>query len=94
MILHHHEGDSEGFGLHLSGGLPPITVTYVKPGGEAGEAGVRVGDIILDVNGLNCRKKVEIAKLMELKMMVQQTSRKESVGKEHINVRQSLTKTA
>lgn len=72
MVLKQKKSSEDGFGLHLSGGLPPVTVTYVKPGGQAEKAGVAVGDVILDVNGLNCKKKVEITRLMELKMLIQQ----------------------
>lgn len=72
VVLEHKKGSEDGFGVHLSGGLPPVTVTYVKPGGQAEKAGVEVGDVILDVNGLNCRKKVDITQVMELKMLVQQ----------------------
>lgn len=53
--------------------MPPVTITYVEPRSEADQQGVKVGDIVLDVNGLNCRKKVDMAQLMQLKMLVQQT---------------------
>ncbi len=49
-----------------------MTVTYVKPGSKAEQAGLGVGDTILEVNGLNCKKKVDISQLMALKMLVQQ----------------------
>lgn len=72
VLLHCRKDSEEGLGLHLSGGLPPVTVTYVKPGGNAEQAGLGVGDTILEVNGLNCKKKVDISQLMALKMLVQQ----------------------
>ena len=53
--------------------MPPVTVTYVEPRSEADRQGVKAGDVVLDVNGLNCRKKVDMAQLLQLKMLVQQT---------------------
>ena len=88
-----------GFGVHLSGGLPPIVVTYVEPGvyiqlcgfgsllsfhslavlplpptgGEGEAAGVCVGDVVLKVNGQDCREGVAgVATVMALKMLIQQ----------------------
>lgn len=85
MVLHHKQGSEEGLGLHLSGGFPPITVTYITPGGQAELAGIKVGEVILEVNGLNCRRKVDISRLMELKMLVQQTRLEgEQTKQEHI----------
>lgn len=86
MVLQHQEDAEDGFGLHLSGGLPPVTVTYVKPGSQAEEVGLRLGDVILEVNGLNCRKKVDITRLMELKMLVQQSPAERHSEQEHIDV--------
>ena len=71
MILQQGE-EADGLGLHLSGGVPPVSVVYVSPGGQAEQAGVKIGDIVLEVNGLNCQKKVEIAKLKKMKMIVQE----------------------
>lgn len=75
MVLQYREDSKDGLGLHLSGGLPPVTVKYIKRGGQADLSGIRVGDTILEVNGINCRKKVEISQLMALKILVQQTPR-------------------
>ncbi len=87
MVLKHKEGSEDGFGIHLSGGLPPVTITYVEPRGEADLQGVKVGDVVLDVNGLNCRKKVDITQLMQLKMLVQQTPAKKTTTKQdHLDV--------
>ena len=65
---------ADGFGVHLSAGLPPIKVTYVKTGGMAELAGVEVGDAVMEVNGQSCTEGVEISKIMELKMLLQHTA--------------------
>lgn len=83
-MLHHRE---EGLGIYLSGGIPPVTVTYVQQGGIAESAGIRRGDTILDINGLNCRKRVDVSRLMELKVLVQQVSGGRDVSQDHIDVR-------
>ena len=71
VILEHRE-DIDNLGLHLSGGLPPVTVTHIEPGGQSEKAGIKVGDILLNVNGLNCQEKVGIAQLMHLKLILKQ----------------------
>ncbi len=48
-----------------------MTVTYVKPGSQAERERIRVGDVILELNGMNCRKKVDISQLLELKISIQ-----------------------
>lgn len=84
---------TDGYGIHLSGGLPPISVTYVQPGtvivvvinqsdielpgSEAESARIMMGDIVTEVNGQDCRKGVEISQIMELKTLIQQTSVKQ-----------------
>lgn len=82
-MLHHRE---EGLGLSLSGGHPPVTVIHVLTGGIAESAGVSVGDTILDINGLNCRKKVDISRLMELKVIQRSMGRKDA-SHDYIDVR-------
>lgn len=44
----------------------------IVSGGEAELAGVQVGDKVLEVNGQDCSKGMDVTKLMELKMLVQQ----------------------
>lgn len=87
VVLQHRE-DMDSLGLHLSGGLPPVTITYLEPGGQAEKAGVKVGDVLLDVNGLNCRKKVEIAQLMRFKIMIQEPPKENMDKQEQADVSQ------
>jgi C-terminal processing protease CtpA/Prc len=62
---------ADGLGFQLSGNVPPVTVVHVKPGGQAKLAGIKVGDVILEVNGINCRKRVEATQLTDLKLLGQ-----------------------
>jgi len=74
VVLQRSSGE-DSFGFHLSGGQPPITITYVKPGSIAERKGIKKGDVLLDLNGINCRTRVEIAQLMKMKFMFQQQRR-------------------
>ena len=87
LVLHHRE---EGLGISLSGGNPPVTVTHVLTGGIAESAGVQVGDIVLDINGLNCRKKVDVSRLVELKVPIQQFPGEKDDSQDFIDVRNQL----
>ena len=74
VVLQRSSGE-DSFGFHLSGGQPPITITYVKPGSIADKKGIKTGNVLLDLNGINCRKRVEISQLMKMKFMFQQQRR-------------------
>ena len=43
----------------------------VPTGREAELAGVKVGDVVVEVNGRDCRNEIEIPQIMELKMLIQ-----------------------
>lgn len=46
---------------------------FLLPGGDAEAAGVCIGDVVLEVNGQNCREGVAgISVVMGLKMLIQQ----------------------
>lgn len=74
VVLQYRAGSKDGLGLLLSGGLAPVTVTRVKPGGQAELAGIGIGDTILEVDGINCRKKLEASQFAALKALVQRSS--------------------
>ncbi|XP_077287955.1 uncharacterized protein LOC143912535 isoform X2 [Arctopsyche grandis] len=51
--------NSVGWGFQLTGGVTfnmPLTIYEVQEGGEANRAGLRVGDVILKVNGMATNK--------------------------------------
>lgn len=73
MILQYREGSRDGLGFLLSGGSPPVMVTRVKPGGQADLAGIGVRDTILEIAGINCRKKLDASQLAALKVLVQRS---------------------
>ena len=46
-------------------------------GGQAEDAGVKIGDILLSVNGVDCfNPNLSISQLMEIKAMINQTNEK------------------
>lgn len=50
-----------------------LAVSPLPPTGSDGEAaGVCVGDVVLEVNGQDCREGVAVATVMALKMLIQQ----------------------
>lgn len=53
-------------------------------------AGVDVGDVVLEVNGEDCHGKVEIAKVMELKALIQEVKIHETSAKSGPLVRSCL----
>eukprot|EP00731_Ephydatia_muelleri_P031045 Em0022g559a len=70
-----------GLGMLYSAGLPPITVIFVERGGQAEDAGVKIGDILLSVNGVDCfNPNLSISQLMEIKAMINQTNEKTVAG--------------
>ena len=48
-------GAAGGFGLSVAPGPSGVEVTAVDPSGPAAEAGIRVGDVLLEVNGAAVR---------------------------------------
>ena len=84
--------EHDSFGFHLSGGQPPITITYVKPGSLAGQKGVKAGDVLLDLNGINCRKRVDISQLMKMKSMFQQPHRSSTEEQVSVSAANKLKK--
>lgn len=69
--MQYRKESADGLGLHLSGGIPPVTVTGLKKGGPAEVAGIGVGDVILEVNVINCE--VETSQLVALKLLHEHT---------------------
>jgi membrane-associated protease RseP (regulator of RpoE activity) len=81
--------NSKGLGIHLSVGPPPVSITLVEPStsfithslidfyiiidSEAMAAGIKVGDVIQEVNGKDCQSMaaLELSDLMELKSLIQ-----------------------
>uniref|UniRef100_A0A7N4NNH9 NHERF family PDZ scaffold protein 4 n=1 Tax=Sarcophilus harrisii TaxID=9305 RepID=A0A7N4NNH9_SARHA len=51
-------GANGGYGFRLSCGAdkPEITISQVTPGGSASQAGLHMGDVILEVNGISVRR--------------------------------------
>jgi len=56
--------DSLWFGARLSGGTPPLNVSFVQTGSPAEKAGLRIGQSIVSANGKPVRSLVEFNRLV------------------------------
>ena len=70
--------------MHLTLRCLDYVFLSLPPGGEAEAAGVCIGDVVLEVNGQDCREGVAgVSVVMGLKMLIQQvkvSSKKTSSG--------------